>query len=1174
MAPRPPASGLKILAIIGAIFGGFFLLICGVGGWFLYSRLDQFGGGPPVAELPPRVDAWAVDADRFNEGLDRIHHLPNAEANAEAVIEDVDGEIQKFVRKSIRTRQDYDEIPFSQPMFFEAIKTSKQSEGEFSIIDKLSLYDWMTEGVPQPESKPSYRILGIHREPNAALAKVDILFYSTSDQAESHQWFLVKEKGQWKTYDWQSLEDGRPLSDEYAEYLRGEPGVSEGFDLATEELSDLSMQWYNDNDAAIESLRLLESKPMLRGDRPIAKIRMACVWLQWNEFEEAIRLLKTIGTPDNRWGVWPLLASAHVSLGQLDEASGYVEKMRGQSPHHPNVHYLMSEIHNGRNQSDAAADAALAGLKICPEDARLLANVVNQERPSDLPELLSLLGAMNGGAMNGGAMDGENEGNSSWSTVLYRATYSPAWGEALLKHLPDAANAPAGVTQIVAGHLAWSVRDFDAAATQYLAAMKLATSESLKSSALENYLNARLQNDRYREIFDESDDLDATLKSLTEMAFQVELDGEPEELLSVLESHPGIDASPWRDSLLGWARFETDRLKPARESLERFARWVHGSDANLDEDSNWIASSADFYLASVMLADGDPGAVLDRWPGDSNRHDQIADSVLESGNEALAEAVLKRVATTPIDSLELLKHQLLADQSMRRGDIDSCEDHHRRAVQMATSMLEDEGGYGLYPLWQRRIRDLVWNRQWETLADVLQNEPMEEENRSSRITMAVDAIAVVQDVTGFGAMAKVFSASGLEADESRASFDHSVGEAALNAGKNEIAVQGLQRSLDATDSDRSWQFSQRRQTLVKALLRSGLDERALRYLHDTAVEEESTIPPEATLDWKNGDHEKLLAHLSLATADAERDSNEAEPDEWIGDWIADPSQAQWLRRDADSEWMQNLIQKYPLPIQYVDTPASGTLLFDVGVEFSSAKLESFFERAMSGEWTLQPFTAYPINQDVRSWLASNQDGQSWIVRSFPADVKFRNANAELQSKLASPVAALALEVVDDGINPVPRLFQVAETVVSTLTSTLAKDQVIGFYYLDESLWWPGPNLAESLRWQKRLPVHGRVLESSPIEIEPSTTTQTPDEMDIHQWQSRFAATKEPLQALITLKVGDTHEAIECEVTRIDVEDYQTWVRPKTRSVLAPWIRPDVSYRCGAYSLKPMPSAVD
>jgi len=72
-------------------------------------------------------------------------------------------------------------------------------------------------------------------------------------------------------------------------------------------------------------------------------------WRAWacngTEFEEAIPILKTIGTPDNRWGVWPAARiGATVSFGALDRSLRYRGKDRaGQSRINPKFTYLMSE---------------------------------------------------------------------------------------------------------------------------------------------------------------------------------------------------------------------------------------------------------------------------------------------------------------------------------------------------------------------------------------------------------------------------------------------------------------------------------------------------------------------------------------------------------------------------------------------------------------------------------------------------------------------------------------------------------------------------------------------------------------------------------------------------------------------------------------------------------------
>jgi len=66
-------------------------------------------------------------------------------------------EIHKVCSQKQSKRQDLtNEIPCSQPMFFSRpIKTKQASEGEFSIIDKLSLTTWDDRGSTQPRANPA-----------------------------------------------------------------------------------------------------------------------------------------------------------------------------------------------------------------------------------------------------------------------------------------------------------------------------------------------------------------------------------------------------------------------------------------------------------------------------------------------------------------------------------------------------------------------------------------------------------------------------------------------------------------------------------------------------------------------------------------------------------------------------------------------------------------------------------------------------------------------------------------------------------------------------------------------------------------------------------------------------------------------------------------------------------
>ncbi len=1139
-APPPPnRSGGKGLLIVLSVVGvGLLGLCCGVGG-LVYYAVQQVGTGQRVAELPVRSESFTSDAEQFNASLKQLADSPTDEA-----------EINTFIASCVQRSTDGLPLPFSQTMFIEAVGKSPFGKGSISFADRLMVRQWLTESQPDPDIETLFRILAIHHQPNSPLAAVDLLSYSSENQAESYQWFLVKEAGRWMLYDWQRLEYGRRMSDEYAGYLRGSAPVADGYDKLMARMVELDTQWKSgDTEAAEAGLLDAEKTPMLRWDMPVAKLRMGYLWLSWGQNEQALRVLKTIQDPNQLWGVWPVQALAEINLGNHEAALELAQKAARQSPDHPNVHWLFSEVYAGLGRSDAAADAALRAVTICPKDTMLFSTAVRFNRPGDVPALLNLLA--------------HSPDSNGWSQVLRQATYSTPWGEALVAALPQIDSAPLGAQQIAAGNLAWSEEDFDAAAKHFLAAGKVAELPYLQEMARSDYMSARLEQERYGELFDESEDLDATLRELVVWAFDDDLYAEPEKLLDAIKQRPQLNTNLWTPALRGWAHTGLEQPDAALSEFTTFADRLASEPEKLSEDDQWIISSTDYFITDSLLQLQRPAEVVRRYPSDVVRHEQITAYLLRQYDRTLIDEHLmflagNRDTEQAVPSLELQQLQLQAELALRDGDVEPCDARHQQAIRQSWVAYDSNQAYYRNAITRRRMRDLIWNQQFNAAVDLGAadgNVADDQALRWQQLTQAAQVAYELKDPVSLNMTRKRAVNVAIEAADSLAEIQANQGELLLELGQASAAVGLLQQSFANLGEDASWVRRTREKTVVSAMLRAGQYDQAAAWLAENSDSEPSAVAPPAIAALAQGDATRLADLLAAA--------ERSEPGS-AGDWLSDSRYEMWLRQYAAEPWMIDLLRQYPVQVGYHLTAAEGVLLLNKDAAVSADSLRQWLRKALGQPIDLRGFESDVKISGLQTWLAESSNGQRILLHLYPVDCQTAGLDADSAIRLQTTERALRITIADDQPHAMRRLFAVAEQASQQTDG-------VGFWLPESRLLWAQPNLATSLAWDDRVPVSRSVYDN------PMLTLETLDEEDsaveeyigLESWKQRLEEAGGKLEVRMSVSVGSSSEALIVELKSVDAENYEVLVQPKTDSVLVPWIKAGISYSTGSGYLNSM-----
>ncbi|QEG38375.1 tetratricopeptide repeat protein [Roseimaritima ulvae] len=1124
MQTPPPAGGgnrrvLVVLAIVGAVG---MAMCCGVG-TLAYVALDSVTKGRVATQLPARTGAFAQDADRFNRSLAELSDDPCDDSG-----------ICEFVRRSAAAGNQDEPIPFSRSMFLEAIAKSHHSGGRLPVADRLMINTWLVDGEPFPDTEEFHRILHIEHDAATDLASVDLLFYTSDNQCESYQWFLVRENGSWKVYDWQRLEYGRRMSDEYAGYVKGVSPAAEGYDEVMVKLGEAQqLREDGEEQAAKDLLLACEQTPMLPGDLPVAKLRIAYLWLGWGENQQAVRVLESIQTPDQRWGVWPVLSMAYLNLGEYQTALDIAEKARRQSPQHPNVYWLLSEIYDGLDRTEEAADAALQAFVICPEDISLLGNVVYYGRPQDVPTLLEVLN--------------ETQSQAGWSRILNQASYSTKWGAALVEQLPQFSDVPLGAAEIAAGNLAWSQQDYDTAAKHFAAAKRTADQAFLQDMAASDYLYARMEEDRFAELLDEAEDVDETLLQLVRLSYDDEFYGDETALLQAIEQREDLSDNIWATALRGWVYSVSEQPEPALEEFARFADWLKANPDALDEDDQWLASTADYYLADSLLELKRPLDVLARWPEDHQRHEQMGTQLLQLRERSTINDFLQSTTDNKVDSVRLQRLRLQAELAFRDHQPQACQQLHQQVEALARQVYDESQSYQLFGLRQRRAADMVWASERDDRLSAIASvfELQDTDVRDALIVQVANQAYDVHDAELLEECRRLADAKGITELPVLAELQAKGGQLSLIEGRYQQAIDTLQVALDNTPDDERWDHERRRESLLSAYLGAQRFDEARRFATAEPSAYEGDVPTVALVDLASGDPQALRGYFDAGDRDARIE---------FGDWLANSAHRQWLNQYADQDWFDGLIGDVSLAIRSQGASEEGTLLFPAETAIAESNVEQFLQAAAGKPFQLTAVNLDAAEDNAQAWLATAEGGQRLVIHSRLVTCPNQGLQIEDAVALIDQVRALSIAVLDQRPQATRRLFAVA--------AAAAQDDAIGFWYESERCLWTQPELAKQLQWTRRLPIGPRVARNPLLEVNSLQPTDTQGYIDIEQWAQRLKDSEGPLSVSLSLDCGSVSEAVPCLVEDVDMDEYELLVRPTADSVLFPWIKQGVAYRSG------------
>ncbi len=688
MSYRPPSSRW-VYVLLGLILGLILLLVLAVvGGIWAYSN-----AGFSAARDVPKPQPLAHDAESFQSGLQRqLFVVDPAAAATSTRPQPIDPSVRAWIEQTLNgidgDSYTYD-VPRHDPMFMQAVKQSRFAT-TFGFQQRIALKLSLPDSFPLPEVSEFYTLLSVDRQTDPATgalkpyAVANLLFYDGYSEASSVRWFLCQVDGDWKLYDWERLEYGRRVSDEWANYLANlNSGLEDAYDTQIVELGEIIASAADvckgdpGYDMLLDRIRRVERRPVLPADRLVRDLRIVWTYQTVGDYEESLRLLNQISSSGPQWGVLASRSNALLALERYDEAIVAANEFLRLAPDQPNAHETISLAYHYSDREDQALPHLLKLLAVCPEHAYARQRLVEIAGPADLPAVLRICLASRSSDEQLVSLV-EQRFTDQWQPTELFDQWRNTQSE--FKYLP------ASFWQLI--EAAEAIDSDDVA----LVEERLQQARRDSPMVFADLATAQLRLHYLRS--KQFDDLIA-LVGIEKLVDQTIISGyddeapEP-ELLAALLANELTQASRWIDLLRGMA-WEESRADDAITACERMLDSLEGNaTSNAADDSEFTVDLAYYaktwcqdFVLQQMLREGRVVAALERFAEDRSMLDTITQYLVSNPTVPEMSLAIEKVAQLNDPELAMALEELRAAEQMAKGDFEGANQSLLNAIQIA-----------------------------------------------------------------------------------------------------------------------------------------------------------------------------------------------------------------------------------------------------------------------------------------------------------------------------------------------------------------------------------------------------------------------------------------------------------------------------------------------------------
>ena len=1148
-----------VYVLLGLLFGIFLLgilILCG--GVWAYSNT----GFSASSELP-KPGTFEQDFESFNSDVRNfVASGSPIQASPQTAARTNDPEVERWLKqtlKSLNSTSSTLAVPFSETMFTQAIQNSRWAT-PFGFSQRLQLKFSLIEAFPDPDVCEYYTVLAVDREEDPAtgaklpFARANLLFYDGSSYAFSMRWFLCEEEGDWKLYDWERLEFGRRMSDEWANYFSNlDSGIEDNYDTAMSDLGEIIAQANGvsptdpAHDQLVDRVRAIERRPILPADRAVRDLRICWTYETLGDYDEALRLLNQMQFPETEWGILAERADVLLVLDRYDEAITAANEFLKVAADHPNGHEIISLAYYYSDRDDLARPHLLKVLSTCPQNANALNRFVQIAKPTDLEFVLQT------------CLSRDLSAERLAAIVEYR--FADDWQPIELfdqwqSVQPTFPSLPSAFWQLIQAVGAMNADD-NVEATRLLQEtieQGPKVFADVASRQLRYYYERTKQYTALIELVGVEELIEETL------TYYYNDDEAPEpDLLAALIVDQRTQSSPWIDLLRGIAWADTDSTE-STAALERMLTAIttmpelFSKEAN-DSESQFVDSAkplCENLLVARLISDGRAADALNRFGSTESTISFVTNYCTTNPHAAELPFVLDQLSLIESIEAKASADEIRAAVRMAENDFAAADQALLNAIRLRGENTDTENAYRetwrQQALAKQRVRNAIRSKAYSALSPLdpfLTNDMIQELAREGNEFCDVDAI--------IASNAMLASAEKASLTTKMIVAYHSVAARFLV----DDAIATVTRIADDVESCRQeespYQLYLYGQRFIELLILMGRinDAEKLAVLarkNNDWLDESDFKKMQAMICLRRSDADAAMVHLNtLSTAD-------------VRDWLAEELPKYLL--NAHPLFAKMLYAKYS-PLANRELGDFTVLLFDSSpIRPDQSQIQGWVAASLGNDVKIQQLertdsiASYVFNVSAAGQFLITISDHKFLPFDGQYDAvadKLENSNhvlvIERLSRAISPLDASMVEspATDSSTTATDALAPAERLIWELATSAMTATSIAIYSEGTSSLWHCDATSNETLRWQGRLPIE--LAEATSFYLDYQDDKGMAKVVDARGLLAAFAAGKTNVRCLIGATA--VQERLDAELIGLAPSKTLAKLRLKSSSQLDP-----------------------
>ncbi len=1170
----------KWIFVVLAFFGCLTLLMCGGVVALVYFAANKNN----VADLPVRRGGFQDDAIRFNASLSKkakelstnsppvTSAVPSENATESQTSDNTSSgedvqpvkDVRSWVEETV-TKSSTGEAPSLNKRVFLAAVNQRLNPRKKNWLNSLLIEQIFSQADPSPETEGTGIVLDVQRD--GRFARADLLFQSYTGDSLSIQWFLILEDAKWTIYDWQRMEYGRRASDEYANYFENiESQDVEGYDLAIAKLGS-AVAKSEDRNAALREIREAEAIKVLPRDRHVTLLRTAWSYQELDSHADALRCLNSISDKNASWGVWQTIYESYRAQGKDEDAAKALEEAIRQSPSHPNMASRTSESLLSKGKLTEAFDSSFRAWRFFPRNYMWTSNVIRTVPVGKEIEVLTAAASL----------DPSQE-------ILIDLVERMSWSQRFTKDLLTQLQSKPWVSKDLLAYLqlheveetaangessdnSKSNSISDANDKKLAIALALLTdsdSESIREKArswfeteceARNQFDLVINNEKTRKHY---------LNNLSNTLAYDELWFDRQKLVSALE-RVSEDASkePVVQALLGWGKQFTDpqaalahfefclqEMEKPRDSVSEIAS-SEAIDATIetpdDQSSEWL-TSIKFFMAEIMVRQGQSIPALERWMTDENIVRSIVDWTINRQDADNLPGMIKLLQEDGLPAQRWLCLKMEAALAAMSEDYKKSDELLRLASDFLRGQNDESNKWKTDAIAAVRGAQMVQRAKLELI-------PTHDEPDLERLLLEAFRYAdTLKDIESTTKLVDIAEKSETKSDKlTREIFRAKAAISSSNQQwKQAAAMYEKVMELDGLSVDRNFHTSETIDWVNAALLAGELNEVGEKV--EPLPEAKQLVVPKANYLLVSNQFESLRQLLVKSSSDS------------VGDWLTAAQTRKWLQDRPET--MKQLYEKFAVS-------PSGISVSTFGNEFAQLRLDaavssfpmdersivSRLETLSSDLPLISKLSTGVVRENEGSWIVSIGKARYGLQVSSSSRGREAMLPETLRTIVSKPLTWISLQALQE--------YQTDDVSLPTLMHAILDSAPEILVDIDRAIIWYGEQIPKNWHAGNGPSITVKTIFSYSLNYadsidqpeEPNSVSSKP----ISFFQARSILKKnQSLQVWVDVHLGMMSERVPGELVGVVENESRMEIRLTGPSQLAPFLQPGqrvIVYQC-------------